>query len=61
MTLLIATALGAYRLAYLIAYEDGPWFAAVRFRQWLIGRYGAQSWIATGVHCPLCKIGRAHV
>lgn len=42
--------LAVYRLAYLIAYEDGPFDLASSLRE----RVGQTSWIGRGFNCALC-------
>lgn len=49
----ILAALGAYRLAYLVAYEDGPADGATHLRTFVARRWGG-TWLHRGVHCPLC-------
>lgn len=51
---LALVALAAYRTAYLIVYEDGPWNAAQRLRSWVADRYGLKSWQHAGINCILC-------
>lgn len=46
--------LAAYRLAYLIANERGPFDAGERLRSWVEQAYGADSWQSEGINCPLC-------
>lgn len=55
--------LGVYRLAYLIACEDGPFNAAVELRsrvmEWDVSRkndpmHDPDHWLNTGLNCPLC-------
>lgn len=43
-------ALAVYRVAHMIAREDGPWDVFARLRS----RAGQRSWIARGLWCPLC-------
>lgn len=42
--------LSVYRVARMLAHEDGP-FAAF---SWLRGKLGQKNWIGRGFHCPLC-------
>jgi hypothetical protein len=51
--LVICAALGAYRLAFLVAYEDGPADAATHLRTFVARRWGG-TWLHRGVQCPLC-------
>ncbi len=46
--------LAAYRLAYLISNERGPFDLAERLRSTVVHHYGPDSWQAEGVQCPLC-------
>lgn len=47
---IILSAFAVYRLAYLIAYEDGPFDLASKWRE-LVGQ---KNWIGRGFHCALC-------
>lgn len=50
MTFLIAS-LATYRIARMIAEEDGPFDILLRFRN----RYtDDRSWFAKGIRCPFC-------
>lgn len=63
---LLLAVLVAYRFAYLIGLERGPWDIALRLRTAIIARLGDdahartygraryQHWIAEGIQCPLC-------
>jgi hypothetical protein len=42
--------LGTYRLAHMIAMEDGPFDAFSAWRD----KVGQSSWVGRGLHCPLC-------
>lgn len=42
--------LGVYRVAHMVATEDGPWDVFSRWRY----RIGQRSWVGRGFHCPLC-------
>lgn len=50
--------LAVYRLAHLVAFEDGPWKAGFRLRRAVYRRWpGAgkeESWQFAGITCPLC-------
>ena len=50
----ILIALAVYRLARMLAYEDGPGDVLVQLRQGVARRFGLESWQARGVSCPLC-------
>ena len=50
----IKVALSAARLAYLIAWEDGPFNLADNLRMWVVTRFGLQSWVSAGISCPFC-------
>ena len=52
-------ALAAYRVAWLITAERGPFDLAQKWRNWLsrhfeISRDKPQHWIDAGFNCPLC-------
>lgn len=49
----LLAALAVYRLASMIAYEDGPWDIFVRLRTRVYQRW-AGTWLARGSDCPLC-------
>jgi hypothetical protein len=53
VTLLLAI-LAVYRVAFLIAYEEGPFALAERLRSWVVQRWGGKSWQGRGIACPLC-------
>lgn len=42
--------LAVYRVAHMVATEDGPADVFSRFRY----RVGQRTWIGRGFHCPLC-------
>lgn len=42
--------LAVYRLAYMLAYEDGPADIFARLRE----RAGQATWVGRGLHCVLC-------
>jgi hypothetical protein len=54
MLLLICAAFASYRLAYDLAYMDGPFALYTRVRGAAIQRFGEGHWITTGVTCPIC-------
>jgi hypothetical protein len=54
MLSLICAAFAAYRLAYDLVYMDGPFELYVRWRGWVIQRFGQGHWVTTGVNCPVC-------
>lgn len=54
MIALLCAALGAYRLAYDLAYMDGPGALYVRARGAVIQRYGEGHWLTIGATCPVC-------
>lgn len=39
-----------YRVAYMIAFEEGPFDLFSRWREFV----GQKDWIGRGFHCPLC-------
>lgn len=51
---LILAAFAAYRIAHMIALEDGPADAFTRFRTFIESRLTQESWIVRGFNCPLC-------
>lgn len=50
----VLAALAVFRLAYLIAIDDGPADACLRLRTAVANRYGLDSWQARGISCPVC-------
>lgn len=50
MLALICAAFATYRLAILIAEEEGPWELATRLRN----LHTAGDWIGRGMRCPAC-------
>lgn len=48
------SALAAYRLAYLVNKERGPFDLAERARSAVYHTYGADSWQFEGITCVLC-------
>jgi hypothetical protein len=42
--------LGVFRIARMIAWEDGPFDAFA----WVRGRLGQGTWVGRGFHCVLC-------
>lgn len=50
----LLTILSAYRIAYLISRERGPFDLAERLRTIVHLRFGSESWQAEGIDCPLC-------
>lgn len=52
-TLALAT-LAVYRISYLIALENGPFFIMAKIREIIGNRLGWDSWLALGITCPLC-------
>lgn len=51
---LILAAFASYRIAHMIALEDGPADAFTRFRTFIESRLTQESWIVRGFNCPLC-------
>lgn len=47
---LIIAVLATYRLAHMMAFEDGPGDVFARWR----GYVGQASWVGRGFHCILC-------
>ena len=47
-----------YRIARMIAMEDGAFYIFIRFRIWIgrkfKGKDETQHWIESGMNCPLC-------
>lgn len=50
MIALICASFATYRLAVLLAEEEGPGEAAT----WLRNRHTADDWIGRGLRCPAC-------
>lgn len=46
--------LGVYRAARLVTMEDGPFDWFTQGRDYVLGRFGKDSWVYAGVTCPLC-------
>jgi hypothetical protein len=46
--------LAVYRIAHMLARENGPADLFARLRTFVADRYGDDSWQADGVACPLC-------
>lgn len=42
--------LAIYRVARMLAYEEGPWELFTRLRN----RFVVDNWIGRGIRCPLC-------
>lgn len=53
LVLLLAT-VATYRVAYMVSMEVGPFAAFAHLRGWVDDTWGAQSWQADGINCPLC-------
>jgi hypothetical protein len=51
---LLLAALTVYRLATDLAWEDGPFDLFARLRGAVMSRAGANSWLSSGVNCPIC-------
>lgn len=51
---LMIAALAVYRIAHLVAFEDGPFDLFLRLRDRAMVRLGSNHWITVGMHCPLC-------
>lgn len=51
---ILIACLATYRLATDVAWERGPGDAYERLRGWATQRWGADSWQAEGVACPIC-------
>lgn len=51
---LILNSLAAYRLAYMVNRERGPFDLAERARSAIYHRYGGDSWQFEGITCVLC-------
>lgn len=48
--LFILLALAVYRVAHMVALEDGPADVFAKLRH----RAGQRSWVGRGFHCPMC-------
>lgn len=51
----IVAILAAYRLAYLLAVDNGPGYIFYRARAWVGRRWGEDSWQAEGIACVFCQ------
>lgn len=51
---LLLCGLAAYRIAYLLALESGPFSIGTRWRTVVAGMWGTQSWQYDGASCPRC-------
>lgn len=51
----LIAALAVYRLAYLTAVDTGPARIFLRWRTWVMNRYGGGSWQFEGVTCVFCQ------
>lgn len=54
LTVLLLGSLGVYRLARMIATEEGPFGAFEAWRDLIERSFGAESWVTNGFNCPLC-------
>ncbi len=52
--LFLLLTLGVYRLARLAAMEEGPFAVFEKSRDKVLERFGHDSWVYSGVTCPLC-------
>lgn len=50
----VLAVLAVYRVAYDLAYMDGPFALYTRLRGGAIQRFGSGHWVTTGVTCPVC-------
>ena len=50
MIALLCAAFATYRLAILVAEEEGPWALAQKFRN----THQADDWVGRGIRCPAC-------
>ncbi len=46
-------AFAVYRLARMLAVEEGPFDLFTKWRDWVYSKTG-NGWVNDGVHCPLC-------
>ena len=54
---LVLASLAVYRVAVMVAHEDGPWRVFVRLREHAIGKAVDgrwPAWVADGLMCPRC-------
>jgi hypothetical protein len=51
---LILAVFAVYRLATDLAWESGPFDLYSKLRGVVITKYGASSWQAEGIGCPIC-------
>lgn len=50
---IILAILAVYRIAHLVAYEEGPFSLILKLRTFVARRW-PYSWIDNGLGCPLC-------
>lgn len=51
--LFVVCALAVFRVAHMVALEEGPFALFERLRTWAFLRHRT-TWIARGLNCPLC-------
>lgn len=51
----VLSVLAAYRVAYLFTLDTGPFAIFARIREWVLRRWGGESWQYDGATCPLCQ------
>src|SRR5690349_17553988 len=51
--LFVIGVLAVYRVARMVAQEEGPFSVFLHWRNWL-KKDGKDGWIVRGFHCPLC-------
>lgn len=51
--IVLVAMLADYRLARMVALEDGPFELFLNWRGWVFERFG-NGWVNAGANCPLC-------
>lgn len=54
LNVLLLGSLGVYRLARMIATEEGPFGVFEAIRNSVERLFGAESWVTNGFNCPMC-------
>ena len=47
-------ALAIFRIAHMIAKEEGPFAMFEQARDRIMSRFGRFHWLTNGIHCPVC-------
>lgn len=51
----ILAVLAVWRMVHAFSMETGPFALFVNAREWVIRRYGYESWQSEFVRCPMCQ------